>query len=281
MKISKLNPHGYCGGVSIALKKANDAIKNDNINKPIYMIGKIIHNDIVCKSLEDQGVIIKTNNKLDAINEINSGTVIFTAHGIDESIIELAISKNLNVIDTTCSKVSLVKNNIKKHINTHTIIYIGVKNHPECEAILSISNDIILITCIEDLIKLDKEKKYYVTNQTTLSLFKIDNLYSYIADNFSNVVIDNKICLATTTRQQAIIKCDSDCIVVVGDKLSSNTNELYNISSSKCTAFLVSNYVELINIDFNSYSNIKITSGASTPEYLVDEVVEFLSKTYL
>lgn len=279
MKIEKINPHGYCGGVVHALRQATDAINTNN--KPIYMIGKIIHNDIVCANLEQQGIIIKTNNKLDAINEINSGTVIFTAHGTNDNIIELARSKNLNIIDTTCKKVTLIKDNIKKHLNTHNILYIGVKNHPECEAILSLNKDIILIEDLSNLIYLDKNRSYYITNQTTLSLLKLKEIYEYAKNNFPNAIIDNKICLATTQRQEAVLNTDADCIVVVGDKKSSNTNELHTVAKTKCDSYLVSSYSELQMYDFSKYENIKVTSGASTPEYITDEVIDFLTKNYL
>lgn len=271
MKIHKINPHGYCGGVIRALKLANEAIKN---NKNIYMLGKIIHNDIVCEELKNKGIIIKTNNKDEAIDEINFGTVIFTAHGTDEKLIEKAKKKNLNIIDTTCTKVNIIKNNIKKNFDK-TILYIGVANHPECEAILSISNDIILINNIDDLKILNKDIQYYVTNQTTLSLLKLKDIYTYLEENFNNVIIDNKICLATTQRQLAVLNTTADYIIVVGDKASSNTNELYNIASSKCDSILVSNLSELLTIDITKYNNVKITSGASTPEYLVDEIIEY------
>ncbi len=279
MKIEKINPHGYCGGVIRALELVNNAI--NNATKPIYMIGKVIHNDIVCSDLEAQGVIIKTNNKIDAINEINSGTVIFTAHGTSDIAFEIAKRKKLNIIDTTCIKVKLVHENIKKQLDKRTILYIGVSNHPECDAVLSLSNNIILINNVNDLKRLDNSKSYYITNQTTLSLYKIKEIYDFASTNFSDIIIDNKICMSTTKRQEAVINSIADCIIVVGDKKSSNTNELYNISKSKCDSFLVSNVTEIKSINFSKYKNIKITSGASTPEYLVDEIIEYLNKNYL
>ncbi|MFI3251506.1 MAG: 4-hydroxy-3-methylbut-2-enyl diphosphate reductase [bacterium] len=279
MKIEKINPHGYCGGVIKALNTTLEAI--NSAPKPIYMIGKVIHNDIVCNELEKQGLIIKTNEKCDAINEIENGTVIFTAHGTDEKLIDIANNKNLNVINTVCSKVSIIHRNIKKHLESHTILYIGVKSHPECEAILSISNDIILINDVNDLNLLDKSKKYYITNQTTLSLLKLNSLYDYAKNNFKDITIDNKICLATTKRQEGVLNTNADFIIVVGDKKSSNTNELYNLSKQKCDSILVSECSEITNINLSQYNNIKITSGASTPEYIVDEIIEFINKTYL
>lgn len=278
MKIEKINPHGYCGGVINALKLTTSSL---NEIKPIYMLGKIIHNDIVCAELEKMGIIIKTNNKYDALNEINSGTVIFTAHGISDDLLNIAQKKNLNIINATCPKVTIIRNNIKKYINECDVLYFGVPNHPECEAVLSISNNIYLVTSINDLFKLDKSKKYYVTNQTTLSLVKLKDIYDYVKDNFSNAIIDNTICLATTQRQQALLKCTADCIITVGDKRSSNTKELFNIAQSKCTSYLISNVNEIKDIDFKIYKNIKLTSGASTPEYLLDEVYNYLIKNYL
>ncbi len=279
MKIEKINPQGFCGGVKNAIKLANDALKK--YDKPIYMLGKIIHNDIVCKEFEKQGYIINLEDKSKFIERMNSGTVLFTAHGVDDTIINNALDKGLNVIDTTCPKVKIIHNKIKENILNNTILYVGVKGHPECEGVLSLSKDIILITKLEDLESLDKEINYYVTNQTTLSLLNLEKLYSYISNNFNNAIIDNKICLATTNRQKAVIECEADCIIVVGDSKSSNTNELYNIASTKCDSYLVDSVNKLNNIDFSKYCNIKITSGASTPEYITDEVYKYLITTYI
>lgn len=279
MKIEKINPHGYCGGVKRALSMVYQAI--DKEEQPIYLIGKVIHNDIVCRDLESKGVLIKTNDKLEAINEIQSGTVIFTAHGTDQFIIDKAKEKNLNVIDTTCAKVSIIQKKIAQYLKSHKVLYIGVLNHPECTAVLSLSKEIILIKDIDDLKELDVNSSYYITNQTTLSSLKLTELYKHIETNFSNVVIDNKICLATTQRQNAVLRSDADCILVVGDKKSSNTNELHNVALTICDSFLISEYSEIISIDLSKYKNVKITSGASTPEYVIDELIEYLNKIYL
>ena len=261
MRINKLNPQGFCGGVNKALKTLDETINNPSTIKPI----------------ED-----KTKTRLELLDLINEGTVIFSAHGVSPLVYQKAINKGLNVIDTTCSNVAIVHSRIKEYLsNGYTCIYIGNNHHPECEGILGINNSIILVSNIEDINALNiNNDKIYITNQTTLSLFDIEEIYTSLLKKYPTAFIDNKICLATTLRQKAIINQDKvDMCIIVGDKSSSNTSKLVSTGNKiGINTILVNNIEDIKKIDFTNVKSISISSGASTPSYLVDEIIEYLEK---
>lgn len=283
MKINKLTPQGYCSGVKNALKIAYKVISSPNYPKPIYLLGSIIHNQNVISDLKEKGAILieeKGVSRSELINRISSGTVIFSAHGVSPIVYEKANKKGLTIVDTTCGNVLLVQQQMKKYLSLgYTCLYIGTKGHPECEGILGLSSSIILIESIEDL-KNISSSKIYATNQTTLSLFETEQIYQEIKEKFSEAVINNKICRATTIRQQACLSQEPvDLCLVVGDKASSNTKKLALASQSiSIPTLLIEGVEDLKTIDFQKINSLSITSGASTPDHIVDEIIEYLKR---
>ena len=143
MIINKLNPQGFCGGVNKALKTLDDSINNPSTIKPIYLLGSIIHNEHIIEEYKNKGVIViddKSKTRLELLDQIHKGTVVFSAHGVSPKVYKKAIDKGLNIIDTTCSNVAIIHSRIKEHLaNGYTCIYIGNNHHPECEGILGIN----------------------------------------------------------------------------------------------------------------------------------------------
>lgn len=282
MKINILNPHGYCGGVKKALEKVNDALLDESTKKPIYLLGNIIHNKYITAKLEALGAItIESKNKTryEMLDDINEGTVVFSAHGVSDRVREKALEKGLNIIDASCPNVLFIEKKIKQYLDkNYEIIYIGTLKHPECEAILETSEKIHLYSPDLNLDEF-KGKNVYITNQTTLSLLEIDNIYTKIKEALPNAIIDNKICNATTLRQSAIINSKADLTIVVGDKLSSNSKKLCEISENKAhiPAILIENVNDLKDYNFSGINTINLTSAASTPEELLTEVYNYLN----
>ena len=281
MIINKIEPQGYCQGVINALKIINEAI---NENDKIYSLGSIIHNDYVINDLKNKGVITveeKGLSRLELLDKIDKGTVIFSAHGVSPLVYEKAKSKNLKIIDATCPMVHLVHKKMKEHLDLgYDCIYIGAKGHPECEGVLGISNKIHFISNLDDIKKLNIENdKIYVTNQTTLSIYDIKDLFIELKNKYKNILIDDKICNATTVRQKALAnqpKCD--LCIIVGDKKSSNSLKLYKVSTeiAKVKTIFVDNLKNLDKELLKDVNIINISSGASTPSFLVDEIIEYL-----
>ena len=281
MIINRIEPQGYCQGVTNALRIINEALESNN---NIYSLGSIIHNDHVINDLKEKGVTTieeKGKSRLELLDKINSGTVVFSAHGVSPLVYEKAKNKGLNIIDATCPMVHLVHKKMNEHLSQgYDCIYIGAKGHPECEGVLGISDKIHFISNIDDIKLLNiNNDKIYVTNQTTLSIYDIEDLFNELKNKYPNIKIDDKICNATTIRQKALAnqpKCD--LCIIVGDKNSSNSLKLFKVSTeiAKVNTIFVDNVNSLNKDMFNGINVVNISSGASTPSILVDEIIEYL-----
>ena len=286
MKITKINPQGYCNGVKRALDIVNNAINDKSIKRPIYLLGEIIHNKHVIKDLENKGVILiddKSKTRLELLDLINDGTVIFSAHGVSDKVYEKAKNKNLNIIDATCGYVLIVHKKIKEYINKgYDIIYIGTPKHPECEGVLGINENIHFISNISDLDNLNiNNDKIYVTNQTTLSKYDIKDIYQKLIVKYPNIYIDDKICNATNIRQEAMAnQPKADLCIVVGDSSSSNTKKLAKVSLEQAhiNTILTEDLKGLDLEIVKKAKSINISSGASTPSILVDEIIDYIKE---
>ena len=284
MIVYKLKPQGFCKGVENAIKLAKNSISDPNIIKPIYMLGALIHNQHIINELTNLGIIIideKNKTRLELLDLIksNSGTIIISAHGASSLVFEKAKERGFDVLDATCPYVSLVHNKVNKHIKDgYDIIYIGTKNHPECEGVIG-NNNINLITNIDDIDSLNiSNDKIYVTNQTTLSIYEINNVYNKIKEKYPNAIIDDKICMATTERQKAVYESpNTDLCIIIGDIRSSNTKKLEEVARKKgLNTLLVDSLDDLKNKLPNNIKSVSITSGASTPDFITNEIIDYL-----
>ena len=284
MIIRKINPQGYCNGVKRALNIVSNALEDKNVKRPIYLLGQIIHNKHVVKDFIDKGAIVvedKTKSRLELLDSINEGTVIFSAHGVSPLVYKKAKEKGLNIIDATCGYVLIVHKKIEDYLNKgFDVIYIGTKNHPEVEGVLGISNKIHFISNLEQIKNLNiTNDKIYCTNQTTLSQYEIIDIFNLLKKKYPNILIDDKICDATTVRQKAMKEQEkADLCIVVGDSASSNTKKLYKVSSELAGIKTIL-CEDLKSLDKNELKNVKtvnISSGASTPDYIVDEIINYL-----
>ncbi len=281
MQIIKSIPRGYCHGVVRALNITSNTIREGQ--KPIYILGEIVHNKKISDAFLEAGAItLKGNTRKELLKTIDTGTVIITAHGIDPNLIIEAKNKGLSIVDATCSDVYKTHNIIKDHLNEgYEVIYIGKKNHPEPEGVLGISDKINLISNIEDINKLNiNNDKLFVTNQTTMSKYEISFLHDKLKEKFPNIKIIEEICDATSLRQDIALENSkkADLSYVVGDKNSNNTNKLVEICQNlgKCKTFRIDS-VEDINIeDLKKATLVHVTSGASTPTIITSEVIKFI-----
>ena len=210
MKITKLIPQGYCKGVYNAIKVTLET-RNKYPNEKIYILGLIIHNKLIKNELEKLNIISlysKEKTRMELIDEINEGIIILTAHGTDLELINKIKEKNLKLIDTTCNFVSSTYELIKNELNNnHEVIYIGIHNHPEATATISINKDKVhLIQTIDEVKELNlKDESPLITNQTTLSKYQIENITNEIKKYYPNSRLSNEQCNATRLRQDAII----------------------------------------------------------------------------
>ncbi len=283
MKVALIKPQGFCSGVTRAVKLALKA-KEDYPNKNIYILGMLAHNQTLIDDLNEKGFITLEGNDEENINKLNKGDIlIFTAHGHDAKLDKLAESKGLVTYDATCFKVQDNLNKIKREIeNNHQVIYIGQKGHKEANAALSVSRNVSLYdTKLLINYQFITDESPFVINQTTLNFYELSKYHEDILKHFPKARIENEICNATRLRQEAILKIedDADLIVIVGHSKSSNSNKLFEIAKEhykNALVVMVNNLEELKAIDIKGKKKAALGSGASTPQYVVDEIYNYL-----
>lgn len=282
MKVIKAEVMGFCEGVKLAIQKTIKA--REEIDGDMYLLGNLVHNEQLMQDIKSLNInIVKDGSLKEKIEKINNGTIIFSAHGHDEKLDELARNKGLKVISTTCPRVKLTINKIKEEIeNNNTIIYIGIKGHPEANAILSISDKIIFIDYKNVNIPTLNISSPHVFNQTTLSLFELSSIHEKIKEKYKNPIIHNDICTATTKRQNALLNIDDSInyVLIIGDKLSSNTLRLFELCKNKYAnkeILFVSCLEELLEYKLDNKESIFVTAGASTPDNIIEPIINYLS----
>ncbi|WP_416827249.1 4-hydroxy-3-methylbut-2-enyl diphosphate reductase [Ectobacillus polymachus] len=286
MKIIKISPRGYCYGVVDAMVIARNAALDPTLPRPIYILGMIVHNKHVTDAFTEDGIItVDGPNRLEILDKIDSGTVIFTAHGVSPEVKRRAIQKGLTTIDATCPDVTKTHNLIlqKKEEGYH-IIYIGKKGHPEPEGAVGIAPEIVhLISNEEDIAKLViPTEKILVTNQTTMSQWDVKHLMEKIQESYKTAEFHKEICLATQVRQEAVAEQagEADVTIVVGDPKSNNSNRLAQVSEeiAHTKAYRVADVSEIKLEWLEGANTVAVTAGASTPTPITKEVISFLEQ---
>ncbi len=288
MKIYKITPCGFCFGVINAFKIVKETISL-NPDKKIYMLGLFVHNPEMLNEFKSKIQILDDTNVsryqliLNLPNAENNEIIILSAHGTDLKTIYLAIKKGYKIIDTTCKYVYKTHELIKKSLNNnHNVIFIGKLNHPESNAIINIDSKIIFIDYKKPKFnfKLDN-KAIDVYNQTTLSFYNLNSIYSNIKNRFKNIQIFNDICDATYQRQLALFNFDKnvDLFLIIGYIKSSNCNELLKIAKTKNKNSYLINSIEDIDLKWlKGVKSVAITSGTSTPSTITNQIIEFLKR---
>ena len=283
MIVALIKPQGFCSGVTRAVQLAKQA-KEEHPNKTIYILGMLAHNQSLIDDLTKEGFVTLLGEESEEINKLKSEDVlVFTAHGHSDKLDKLCAEKGLITYDATCFKVKDNLNKIKSEIdNNHQVIYIGQNGHKETNAALSVSNKVSLYDT-KLLINYQSitDKSPFVLNQTTLNFYELKGYHEDILKHFPEARIENEICNATRLRQEAISKIedDTDLIVIVGHNKSSNSNKLFDIAKAKytnSTVLMVNNLAELKKYDLKGKRKAAVGSGASTPQYIVDEIYNYL-----
>ncbi len=284
MKIINISPRGYCYGVVDAMVIARNASLDENLPRPIYILGMIVHNKHVTDAFESIGIhTLDGASREDILAQVDQGTVIFTAHGTSPKVKQLAVEKGLTVIDATCPDVTITHELIEaKVIEGYEIIYIGKKNHPEPEGALGVSPEHVhLVANQTDIADLDLHSdKIFVTNQTTMSQWDVSDLMELIQEKYPNVLIHKDICKATQVRQEAVVEQAQGCdlTIVVGDPKSNNSNRLAQVSIEQAgvPAHRISDVSQIDPKWLNDVEQVAVTAGASTPTQIVREVLDYL-----
>lgn len=286
MKVIKISPRGYCYGVVDAMVIARNAALDKTLPRPIYILGMIVHNKHVTDAFEEEGIItLDGSNRNDIIEQVDSGTVIFTAHGVSPEIREIAEKKGLVTLDATCPDVTATHDLIReKQAEGYQIIYIGKKGHPEPEGAVGVAPDVVhLVQKDEDVEALTlNSDKIIVTNQTTMSQWDVLDIMDKVKEKFPHAEVHKEICLATQVRQEAVAEQagEADVLIVVGDPKSNNSNRLAQVSQeiAGTRAYRIADISEL-NLEWlKDAETVAVTSGASTPTPITKEVIAFLEQ---
>ena len=275
MKIYIAKESGFCFGVSKAIDMAY--CEKQKIDMPLYTFGPLIHNNQVINKLSKSEII-----PIDDIKGLNSGdTVLIRSHGVAKDVYEYAESLNLKVIDATCPYVKKVHNIVKKHCQKkNLIIIVGDENHPEIIGVKGWCLDYsTIVNHPDDIDNIQFDGKIIVVAQTTLKYDLYKSILSKINDRFEDVLVYNTICSATSERQNSTVELSENVeyMIIIGGKHSSNTKKLFEISKINCpNSVHIETKDDLVMKEIKKYDKIGITAGASTPDWIINEVVDKL-----
>lgn len=283
-KLITVKPRGFCAGVTRSIKVVEDCL--EIFGTPIYVKHEIVHNKTVVSDLEKKGMIT-----VEEVLEIPEGAVaIFSAHGSSPEHFEEAKRRNIQVIDATCPLVTKVHIEMVRYIKEgFKVIYIGHHGHVEGIGVLGEAEkmgvEVSVVDSIEDIekIKYDANDKIAILTQTTLNIDKTKKIVEAIKEGYENVTEPpaEDICYATTNRQNAVKELVKhvNVVLVVGSKSSSNSNRLAELArESGVEAHLIDEVGEIEEDWFDDKKTIGLTSGASAPEYRVQEIIDDFSK---
>ncbi len=272
MKVYVGVPRGFCAGVVRAIDLVEIAL--ERFGAPVYVKHQIVHNSYVVNSLESRGAIT-----VEDVDEAPEGaTVVFSAHGSPPEDFEKAKARNIRVIDATCPLVIRVHNEaIKYDAEDRGIILVGHEGHQEVKGTMGQADMHLVDDSGElDLPEWDAEKPIAVLTQTTLSVDDTLRSIESIRENFSDVIVRNDLCYATTNRQDTVKELTevADVVLVIGAENSSNCNRLREVAEALgVPAYLFNGPDEMCAEWLEGVENVGITSGASTPEELVQSVI--------
>ena len=275
MKIYLGTPRGFCAGVVRAIEIVEKAI--EKFGAPIYIKHEIVHNKYVVEALGKKGAIT-----VEDVDEIPEGSsVIFSAHGSPPSDFDLASQRNLRVIDATCPLVTKVHNEAKKYKEEgRRVVYVGHAGHQETKGTMGqMSMQLLDDENSPHPPNWDASNPVAVVTQTTLSKDDTDKSVNIIKNKFDDVVIRNDICYATTNRQDAVKRMCKvvDLILVIGSENSSNCKRLTEVARARnVISYRIGSEEDILYEWIIGVDKIGITSGASTPENLVNEVISKL-----
>ncbi len=283
MRVIVAKPRGFCAGVDRAIEIVEQALSI--YGPPIYVRHAIVHNKRVVESLKQKG--IRFVEHLDEIEDENA-RVIFSAHGVSPSVLNDAKERALEVVDAVCPLVTKVHNEVKHYADLgYTIILIGHRNHVEVIGTSGEAPDkVVVVESVDEAEALsvpDPEKVAYVT-QTTLSVDDTKDIVEALRRRFPHIISPSKldICYATQNRQDAVKELAklADVIFIMGSPESSNSNRLVEVakSSGVMEAYLIEGAKDLTRDMFRNDMVVGLSSGASTPETVVREVIDRLAE---
>lgn len=283
MTITLADSAGFCFGV----KRAVDTVYHllEDKEKKVYTLGPIIHNEQVVQDLNANGVGVVCNPE-EISGEDDNATLVIRSHGVSQDVIRRIKEKGLCYEDATCPFVKKIHQTVEEYsAKSYRIIIIGSKDHPEVQGILGWTNGrgTVIETAeeAEDFSLADPQEKICIVSQTTFNYKKFQELVEIFSEKGYDIIAVNTICNATAERQQeaSALAAESDAMIVIGGKNSSNSRKLYEISKNQCENTNFIQTLEDLDMEcIRSSSSLGITAGASTPKNIIQEVLKACQK---
>lgn len=283
MKILLASPRGFCAGVNMAIESLDLTLRE--FGAPVYVYHEIVHNKFVVESFKEKGAVF-----VDELEEVPPGSVLlFSAHGVSPETRRIAQSRNLNAIDATCPLVTKVHLEAIKYAREgYTIFLIGHEGHDEVIGTMGEAPEsMILVESEEDVAKLDvaADAKVAYLTQTTLSVDDANRIIKALREKFVNLVNPPKedICYATQNRQEAVkkIAAGADVCFVLGSQNSSNSQRLRELAEDEgVDSYLIDGAADMDPKWLEGVETVFMTAGASAPEIVVNECIQWLKDRY-
>ena len=276
MNVTLAKSAGFCFGVKRAVNLVYEEIEKQQ--EPIYTYGPIIHNDEVVKDFNSKGV--KVISDLEELKNLPKGTVIIRSHGISGAEYKEIEAAGFRIADATCPFVKKIHRLVEEHSRAgESILIIGNSTHPEVEGIKGWveGDDVSVVNSVEEAedFTIKSKKPLCIVSQTTFNYNKFQELVEIIMKKGYDICVLNTICNATEERQTEARKIakESDAMIVIGDKHSSNTQKLFEICKSECeNTYYIQTSSDMDYSQLESVNNVGITAGASTPNNIIEEV---------
>ncbi len=272
MEIRLAKSYGFCFGVKRAIKIAEESPHS-------VTFGPLIHNKNEIQRLKERFDVGLVEN----VEEIKpKSKVVIRTHGIPKPLLEDLQSKEVEVIDATCPFVTKPQEIVAKMSEEgYSIVIFGDKEHPEIKGVMSYAKDPIVVLCVEELYGKPLKERVATVAQTTRKFEEYQKIVTYLMQHKKEVRVFNTICNATFENQDAAreLSQEADVMIVIGGKNSSNTKQLFNICKEHCKeSYLIENAQELKKEWFEGKKLCGITAGASTPNWIIEEVIENIKK---
>lgn len=271
MEIILAKRAGFCFGVKRATQMAFESAEKGG---KTYSLGPIIHSPQVVNRLEALGVKV-----LRELDEISDGTIIIRSHGVTSEELEEALRKELDVVDATCPFVKKAQENVKSLSESgYDVVVVGDADHPEVQGIVSYAKGKVYVVGSEDeAARLPRMKKIGIVAQTTQSFENLEHVVLECLRKGSEIHVFNTICDATAVRQQeaTALARDVDCMIVIGGYNSANTKRLAELCADiQPRTYQIETAQEIDPAWFSEVNRVGVTAGASTPKWLIDEVID-------
>ncbi|MEK7377011.1 MAG: 4-hydroxy-3-methylbut-2-enyl diphosphate reductase [Candidatus Margulisiibacteriota bacterium] len=281
MKIIKAKSCGFCTGVDMAYKKAVEIVRK---GQKAYILGFLVHNSQVVKKLEKLGICsIMDLSEIPVDARRDAHLLVISAHGVGPKIFDAAKNLGLEIIDTTCHWVTKAQGIAKKlYEDGYQVVIVGDKEHAEVKGIKGWTGDTaIVVENPKDAASVPNRAKIGVVAQTTQSLDNFEKTVDELRKKAGGIVVKNTICSSTKRRQKEAVELakKADLMIVIGDIKSANTKRLKELCLAEgVETYMIHSSEEIQKKWLKGKENIGITAGASTPDWVIKEIVDRLEK---